>query len=57
MRRVAPCLTIRFAVFNPAFTVTLKNIDMTCMPLALDGHSKDGRSWTAKSANFPLNME
>lgn len=50
-------LTIRFAIFNPAFTVTLKNVDMICVPLALKGHDKNGQAWTAKGASFPLDMD
>src|ERR1700744_2077918 len=50
-------LTIRFVLFNPAFTVTLKNVDMTCVPLSLSGRSKDGRAWTARGQSFPLNMD
>jgi len=49
-------LTIRFAIFNPAFTVTLKNVDMSCVPLSLNGHGKNG-AWTARAQNFPLNMD
>ena len=51
-----PLLTIRFAVFNPAFTVTLRDVDMTCIPLSLSGHDKAGHAWTMKAAPFPLNV-
>jgi len=50
-------LTIRFAIFNPAFTVTLRNVDMNCVPLSLSGHDKDGRAWTARGQPFPLNVD
>ena len=50
-------LTIRFAVFNPAFKVTVKNLDMVCRPLALSGHGPDGKSWTAHGQDFPLNVD
>jgi hypothetical protein len=50
-------LTIRFAIFNPAFTVTLRNVDMNCVPLSLSGHGKDGRAWTAHGQVFPLNVD
>jgi hypothetical protein len=50
-------LTIRFVLFNPAFTVALKNVDMICVPLSLKGHGKDGRAWTAQGQAFPLNMD
>jgi hypothetical protein len=50
-------LTIRFVLFNPAFTVTLKNVDMTCVPLSLKGHGKDGRAWTAQGQPFPLDVD
>jgi hypothetical protein len=50
-------LTIRFAIFNPAFTVTLKNVDMSCVPLNLSGHGKDGHAWAARAQPFPLNMD
>src|SRR5581483_656727 len=48
--------TIRFAVFNPAFLLTFRDIDMTCRPLRLEGHGKDGRAWTATAKSFPLNV-
>ncbi|HKD47976.1 MAG TPA: hypothetical protein VKB67_09835 [Rhizomicrobium sp.] len=44
--------TLRFAVFNPAFTVTLKNIDMACIPLGVYGNG-----WMAKAQPFPLNVD
>jgi hypothetical protein len=50
-------LTIRFVLFNPAFTVTLKNVDMNCVPLSLSGHGKDGHAWTAPGQSFPLNVD
>jgi hypothetical protein len=50
-------LTIRFAVFNPAFTLTLRNVDMTCLPQALIGHGKDGHAWKAPGQAFPLNVD
>jgi hypothetical protein len=50
-------LTIRFVLFNPAFTVTLKNVDMNCVPLSLSGHGKDGHAWTAHGQSFPLNVD
>jgi hypothetical protein len=50
-------LTIRFVLFNPAFTVALKNVDMNCLPLSLGGHGKDGRAWTAHGQPFPLNVD
>ncbi|HUO01703.1 MAG TPA: hypothetical protein VMU31_02915 [Rhizomicrobium sp.] len=50
-------LTVRFAVFNPAFTVTLKNVDMTCMPLTLAGRGRNGQAWTAQGRPFPLNVD
>jgi hypothetical protein len=50
-------LTIRFAIFNPAFTVTLRNVDMSCVPLDLSGHGKDGHAWAARAQPFPLNMD
>jgi hypothetical protein len=50
-------LTIRFILFNPAFTVTLRNVDMNCVPLSLGGHGKDGRAWTAHAQLFPLNVD
>jgi hypothetical protein len=50
-------LTIRFVLFNPAFTVALKNVDMACVPLSLNGHGKDGRAWTAHGQTFPLNVD
>ena len=50
-------LTIRFVLFNPAFIVTLKNVDMTCVPLSLSGHGKDSRAWTAHAQPFPLNVD
>jgi hypothetical protein len=50
-------LTICFAVFNPAFTVTLKNLDMVCRPLRLEGRDRNGKSWTARGQDFPLNVD
>jgi hypothetical protein len=50
-------LTIRFVLFNPAFTVALKNVDMACVPLSLSGHGKDGHAWTAHGQSFPLNVD
>ncbi|HEX4371002.1 MAG TPA: hypothetical protein VH019_06620 [Rhizomicrobium sp.] len=50
-------LTIRFVLFNPAFTVTLRNVDMNCVPLSLNGRGKDGRAWTAHGQPFPLNVD
>lgn len=50
-------MTVRFAIFNPAFTVTLKDVDMTCVPLTIQGHGKDGRAWTAKGQPFPLDVD
>jgi hypothetical protein len=50
-------LTIRFVLFNPAFTATLKNVDMSCVPRSLSGHGKDGRAWTAHAQPFPLNVD
>jgi hypothetical protein len=50
-------LTIRFVLFNPAFTVALRNVDMSCVPLSLSGHGKDGRAWTAHGQSFPLNVD
>jgi hypothetical protein len=50
-------LTIRFVLFNPAFTVALKNVDMACVPLSLSGHGKDGQAWTAHGQSFPLNVD
>jgi len=50
-------LTIRFVLFNPAFTVTLKNVDMNCVPLSLSGHGKNGHAWTAHGQSFPLNVD
>src|SRR5665213_1739596 len=50
-------LTIRFVLFNPAFTVTLRNVDMSCVPLSLNGHGKDGRALTARAQPFPLNVD
>ena len=50
-------LTIRFVLFNPAFTVTLRNVDMNCVPLSIGGHGKDGRAWTAHGQVFPLNVD
>jgi len=50
-------LTIRFVLFNPAFTVTLRNVDMTCLPQSLSGYAKDGRAWIARGENFPLNVD
>jgi hypothetical protein len=50
-------LTIRFAIFNPAFTVTLKNVDMSCVPLSLQGRGKDDHAWMARAQPFPLNMD
>ena len=44
--------TLRFAVFNPAFTVLLKNIDMTCVPLDVQG-----RGWTADAPSFALDVD
>lgn len=55
--RVDDPLTIRFVLFNPAFTVTLKNVDMACVPLSLSGHGKDGHAWTAHGQSFPLNVD
>jgi hypothetical protein len=49
-------LTIRFVLFNPAFTVSLRNVDMNCVPLSLSGH-KDGQAWTAHGQVFPLNVD
>jgi hypothetical protein len=49
-------LTIRFVLFNPAFTVTLKNVDMICVPLSLSGRGKDGHAWVAHGQPFPLNV-
>jgi hypothetical protein len=49
-------LTIRFVLFNPAFTVTLRNVDMSCVPLSLNGHGKNG-AWTAHGQPFPLDMD
>jgi hypothetical protein len=50
-------LTIRFVLFNPAFTATLRNVDMICVPQSLSGHGKDGRAWTAHAQPFPLNVD
>jgi hypothetical protein len=50
-------LTIRFVLFNPAFTVSLRNVDMNCMPLSLSGHGKGGRAWAAHAQPFPLNVD
>ena len=50
-------LTIRFVLFNPAFTVTLRNVDLNCVPLSLSGRGKDGRAWTAHGQSFPLNVD
>lgn len=50
-------LTMRFAIFNPAFTVSLKNIDMTCVPLSIEGHDRSGHAWTAKAQSFPLDVD
>ena len=50
-------LTIRFVLFNPAFTVTLRNVDMNCVPLSLDGRGKSGHPWTARAQNFPLDVD
>lgn len=50
-------LTIRFAIFNPAFTVTLRNVDMTCVPQILTGHGKDGHAWKAPGQAFPLDVD
>lgn len=49
-------LTIRFAVFNPAFTVTLRNVDMICEPQSLMGRRKNGGSWKAQGQAFPLDV-
>ena len=48
--------TIRFGIFNPAFTLTFRDIDMTCLPLRIEGHGKDGRAWDATGQPFPLNV-
>ena len=53
--RAGDPLTIRFVLFNPAFTVTLENVDMRCVPLGLKGRGKD--AWTAHAQPFPLNMD
>ena len=50
-------LTVRFVVFNPAFAITLHNVDMTCLPLSLSGHGRDGRTWNARGEDFPLNVD
>jgi hypothetical protein len=49
--------TLRFEVSNPAFTVSVKDIDMTCLPLTIAGHDGEGRAWTAKGEPFPLDMD
>ena len=49
--------TIRFAIFNPAFALTFRNVDMTCQPLRIEGHDKEGRAWEAAAAPFPLNVD
>jgi hypothetical protein len=55
-RRNDDPFTIRFAVFNPAFTLTFRDLDMTCLPLRIEGHGKDGRAWNAAGQPFPLNV-
>ncbi|HWF63552.1 MAG TPA: hypothetical protein VN685_02950 [Rhizomicrobium sp.] len=55
-RRNDDPFTIRFAVFNPAFTLTFRDIDMTCLPRRIEGHGKDGRAWDAAGQPFPLNV-
>lgn len=49
-------LSLRFAIVNPAFTVTAKDVDITCLSARLTGHGGDGRRWTARAAPFPLNV-
>ena len=48
--------TIRFGIVNPAFTLTFRDVDMTCLPLRIEGKSKDGRVWEATGQPFPLNV-
>jgi hypothetical protein len=50
-------LTVRFALFNPAFAVTLKNVDLICTPLRIEGQATNGQDWTAKGADFPLDVD
>jgi hypothetical protein len=47
---------LRFAIVNTAFTVTAKDVDITCLPARLEGHGADGRRWTAQGMAFPLNV-
>jgi hypothetical protein len=48
--------TLRFVISNPAFTITVKDVDLTCVPLESQTHtSKDGKP--AHAAPFVLNVD
>jgi hypothetical protein len=48
-------LTLPFTVFNPAFLVTLKDIDMTCENFRLLGRAPS--PWSAGAEPFPLDVD
>ena len=49
--------TLRFAISNPAFTITMKDVDLSCVPMEARGHpTKDGKP-ALHATPFALNVD
>jgi hypothetical protein len=51
-----PPLTLRFAVSNPGWLLSIQNIDFSCVPDQVKGRDATGKAVRVHGAPFPLNV-